>query len=140
MASPTLWPWVWASSESWWWTGRPGVLQAIRSQRVGHDWVTELIWMALHFLPNPIALVMPYFLFSTHLISFKQFMPGLGYTGGFNFSFVWRCLALRTKPLTVSLCSPQLDHYLLKNSEQYTCHLFLYFSKICSFKEHTMSS
>ena len=42
MASPTLWTWVWANSGSWWWTGRPGVLQSMRSQRVGHDWATEL--------------------------------------------------------------------------------------------------
>ena len=34
--------WVWVNSRSWWWTGRPGVLQFMGSQRVGHDWVTEL--------------------------------------------------------------------------------------------------
>ena len=44
MASPTRWTWVWASSGSWWWTGKPGVLQSMGSQRVGHDWVTELNW------------------------------------------------------------------------------------------------
>ena len=44
MASPTQWTWVWVGSGSWWWTGRPGVLQAMGSQRVGHDWVTELNW------------------------------------------------------------------------------------------------
>ena len=42
MASPTQWTWVWASSRSWWWTGKPGVLQSMRSQRVGHYWATEL--------------------------------------------------------------------------------------------------
>ena len=44
MASPTWWTWVWVSSESWWWTGRPGMLLSIGSQRVGHDWATELNW------------------------------------------------------------------------------------------------
>ena len=44
MASPTQWAWVWVNSGSWWWTGRPGVLQFMGSQRVGHDWVTELNW------------------------------------------------------------------------------------------------
>ena len=34
-------------SGEWWWTGRPGVLQFMRSQRVGHDWVTELNWTEL---------------------------------------------------------------------------------------------
>ena len=42
IASPTLWTWVWVDSGSWWWTGRPGVLQFMGSQRVGHDWATEL--------------------------------------------------------------------------------------------------
>ena len=37
------WTWVWASSKSWWWTGKPGVLQSMGSQRVGQDWATELI-------------------------------------------------------------------------------------------------
>ena len=41
-ASPTYWTWVWASSRSWWWTEKPGVLQPTGLQRVGHDWVTEL--------------------------------------------------------------------------------------------------
>ena len=44
MASPNQWTWVWVNSGSWWWTGRPGVLQSMRSQRVGHDWATELSW------------------------------------------------------------------------------------------------
>ena len=44
MASPTQWTLVWASSGSWWWTGKPGMLQSMGSQRVRHDWVTELNW------------------------------------------------------------------------------------------------
>ena len=42
MASLTRRTWVWASSESWWWTGKAGALQSMGSQRVGHDWATEL--------------------------------------------------------------------------------------------------
>ena len=42
MASPTRWTWVWVGSGSWWWTGRPSVLRFMGSQRVGHDWATEL--------------------------------------------------------------------------------------------------
>ena len=42
MASPTRWTWVWVNSQSWWWTGRPGMLRFTELQRVGHDWVTEL--------------------------------------------------------------------------------------------------
>ena len=44
MASPTRWTWVWASSRSWWWTGNPGMLQSMGSQRVEHNWSTELNW------------------------------------------------------------------------------------------------
>ena len=39
--------WVWANSRSWWWTGKPGVLQSVGLQRVGHNWVTELNWWLL---------------------------------------------------------------------------------------------
>ena len=42
MASPTQWTWVWVGSRSWWWTGQSGVLQFMGSQRVGHNWATEL--------------------------------------------------------------------------------------------------
>jgi len=44
MASPTRWIWVWASSGSWWRTGKSGMLQSMGSQRIGHNWVTELNW------------------------------------------------------------------------------------------------
>ena len=40
----TQWTWVWVSSRNWWWTGKPGVLQSVGLQRVGHDWVTVLNW------------------------------------------------------------------------------------------------
>ena len=45
MASLTQWTWVWVNSGSWWYTGRPGVLQFMGSQRVGQDWATELSWI-----------------------------------------------------------------------------------------------
>ena len=38
----------WVNSGSWWWTGKPGVLQSMGSQRVGHDWVTELYWTVVN--------------------------------------------------------------------------------------------
>ena len=47
IASPTQWIWVWVNSGSWWWTGRPGLLQSMGLQRVGHDWATELNWKLL---------------------------------------------------------------------------------------------
>ena len=45
MASPTRWTWGWVNSGSWWWTGRPGMLWFMGSQRVRHDWATELNWI-----------------------------------------------------------------------------------------------
>ena len=58
MASLTHWIWVWVKSGSWWWTGRPGVVKFMGSQRVGHDWATEVNWtrknascMSLYTLP-----------------------------------------------------------------------------------------
>ena len=47
MASWTRRTWVWVNSGSWWWTGRPGMLRFMGSQRVGHNWVTELNWTGL---------------------------------------------------------------------------------------------
>ena len=58
MASPTQWTWVWISFQSWWWTGKPGVLKSMGCQRVGHDWATELKWYMFHWrgerLPTPV--------------------------------------------------------------------------------------
>ena len=56
MASPTRWTWIWVNSGSWWWTGRPGVLWFMGSQRVGHDWATELNWTELIV---PLSYIMP---------------------------------------------------------------------------------
>ena len=49
IASPTQWTQVSASSRSWWWTGKPGMLQSMGSQRVVHDWATELNWTDLKY-------------------------------------------------------------------------------------------
>ena len=45
MASLIWWTWVWVSSGSWWWTGKPSMLQSMQSQTAGHDWATELNWI-----------------------------------------------------------------------------------------------
>ena len=71
MASLTRWTWVWMNSGSWWWTGRPGVMRFMGSQRVRHDWATDLIWsdawniplITLIFLKR--SLVFPILLFSS---------------------------------------------------------------------------
>ena len=57
MASPTQWTWVWVNSGSWWWAGRPGMLQSTGLQRVGQNWETELNWQAwkLGLEPTPLT-------------------------------------------------------------------------------------
>ena len=52
MASRTRWTWVWVNSGSWRWTGRPGVLRFMGSQRVGHDWATELNWTSVKYFQS----------------------------------------------------------------------------------------
>ena len=52
MASPTRWTWVWVNFGNWWWTGRPGMLRFMGSQRVRHDWATELNWTDLKTCPT----------------------------------------------------------------------------------------
>ena len=49
MASLTQRTWVWVSSRSWWWTGKPDILQSMGAQRAGHDWMTELNWIELNW-------------------------------------------------------------------------------------------
>ena len=63
MSSLTWWTWVWANSWSWWWTGSPGMLQSMGSQRVGHDWATELNWTELN---------------QCRKLKDSNFIPGLG--------------------------------------------------------------
>ena len=56
MASPTQWTWVWVNSGSWWWTGRPGMLWFMGSQRIRHDWATGL---NTH-VPIPFQILLPF--------------------------------------------------------------------------------
>ena len=56
MASPTQWTWVWVNSGSWWWTGRPDMLWSMWSQRVGHDWVTDMNWTEVSSCGQPHAM------------------------------------------------------------------------------------
>ena len=65
MASPTRCTWVWVNSGSWWWTGRPGVLRFVGSQRVRYDWGTELKWTELIMCSSVYPLIpYSYFLFT----------------------------------------------------------------------------
>ena len=72
MASLTRWTWVWVNSRRWWWTGRPGVLRFIWSQRVGHDWATELNWTDIYFINN--SLLMTLISFSFQVMSTLKYL------------------------------------------------------------------
>ena len=52
MASLTRCTWVWVNSRSWWWTGRPGMLRFMGSQRVRHNWATELTELMTYLFNN----------------------------------------------------------------------------------------
>jgi len=81
MASPTQWTWVWINSRNWWWTRRPGVLQSMESQRVRHNWATELNWTEdLNHLMSQNELVVHVFSFPSQSILLGTFKDS-GYIG-----------------------------------------------------------
>ena len=81
MTSPTRWTWVWVSSGSWWWTGKPGMLQSMGLQRIGHDWVTEPNWTEL----QSTRLLCPWKFPGKHaIVGFQFFIQGIFLTQGLN--------------------------------------------------------
>ena len=84
MASSTRWAWVWVNSGSCWWTGRPGVLWFMRSQRVGHDWATELNWTELCAVT-----LLNSFTASNHLLIYDSFIQNfLNFPKSIHFFFL----------------------------------------------------
>ena len=73
MASQTQWIWVWVNSGSWWWTRSPGMLQSMGSQRVGHDWATELSRIYQNFAETlELSYYCIWFLISGTILDFKR--------------------------------------------------------------------
>ena len=66
MASPIWWTWVWINSGSWWWTRKPGMLQSMGSQRVGHDLVTELNWYHYFIIATLSIILLSIFIYRTY--------------------------------------------------------------------------
>ena len=81
MASLTWRTWVWVSSRSWWWTGRPDVLQSMGLQRVRHDWATELSRILSVFC----------FFFSPKQQTAPTTRPGLLVCSMYNACYTWVC-------------------------------------------------
>ena len=91
MASPTWWTWVWVNSGSWWWTGRPGVLQFMVSQTVRYCWVTELNWTLTHKLNLKVFNWLSWFwiiwIYQPHLTESKTWT--LYFTNQFSSFQIW---------------------------------------------------
>ena len=111
MASPTQWTWVWASSRSWWWAGRPGVLQSMGSQRVRHDWETELNWSCV-------------FTFSFLRVHHREWLQGV--------EVVWWLLDGRYSfPQTHQLTLEECNHWWLWHPCLFIWHKIFHFSYGC---------
>ena len=66
MASLTWWTWVWIISGTWWWTRKPGMLQSVGSQRVRHDWMTELNRYHYFIMATLSILLLSVFIYRTY--------------------------------------------------------------------------
>ena len=95
LASMTQWTWVWVNSGSWWCTGRPGVLQSMGSQRVGHDWLTELNW-------------------TESLQALQEYRVTFGYSFPMQRQFYW---------LPISLCQHNSPTCTIQGTIQQFCQL-----------------
>ena len=103
MASPTQWTRVWVNTGSWWWTGRPGVLQSVGSQRVAHDWATELNWTEWNEnsepLKHPKRTLQEWFMSkATHGLSFPSNPQICPLTSPWKFSGVLESVSLIFSP------------------------------------------
>ena len=74
MASATQRTRIWVNSKSWWWTGRPDVLRFMGSQRVRHNWLTELNWTELYVIWFRHICTLLYLTFSFQIISWDSFL------------------------------------------------------------------
>ena len=91
MASLTGWTWVSVNSGSWWWTGRPGVLQFIGSQRVRHNWATELNWT--EWYSSPKTKITKIIQIIQHVKENLHSLPGSGFRKTYNlngFQINWK--------------------------------------------------
>ena len=106
MASLPQWTWVWVNSGSWWWTGRPGMLQFMGLQRVRHNWTAELNWTAT--LVRPRRQTRNFFFFEC-----KLFFPF--HTNSIKLVGQWRhLLPVPEVSLVITLCLPYAYMSLLQ--------------------------
>ena len=97
IASLTQWTWVWVNSASWRWTGKPGMLQSMGSQRVTHYWATELTWtevMRRDFPGGSVVKNLPTRARDSDLISRIRRSPGEGTGNLLKYSFLGNPVAV----------------------------------------------
>ena len=101
VASVIRWTWVRVGSGSWWWTGKPvpDVLQSMGSQRVGHNWATEL-------KDNILLLYIIYIIYILFLRSLTELLESSVFEPGY-FSYFWRWLEFSI-PLSILVDDPTL--------------------------------
>ena len=111
MASLTRWTWVWVNSGRWWWTGRPGMLRFMGSQRVGHDWATELNWTEWY----PCSLGNPFFYSHKNRNSFLSLGPCEAFANhtpinikSFSESHVWEGMGIHCHAKHKRVCVRRL--------------------------------
>ena len=128
IASPPRGTWVWVSSGSWWWIGKPGVLQSMGSQRVGYDWMTGLNWTDTTvckgehwFMPvvnQFISIQYFFFLISPSLSNISEFGREMIWSAWLNVCVcVWVCNCISVLPLAgkaglclIPICVPSTKH------------------------------
>ena len=120
MVSLTQWTWVWVNSGSWWWTGRPSVLQSMGSQRVGHDWAELKHFLKIYFLEKYlflcIYLAVPGLSCSTWDV--RSFSCGIWPLIGFSMRDLVPSLGFEPRLLTLGVLAtepPGKHQHILKN-------------------------
>ena len=124
-----IWTWVWVNSGRWWWTGRPGVLRFMGSERVGHDWATELNWTELNS-PIPVhfsSLISKMSVF-THAISWLTTSNLLWFLG-LTFQVPMQYCSLQHQTLLPSLVTSTTGYcFCFGSIPSFFLELFLHWS------------
>ena len=130
MASPKWWTWVWVGSRSWWWTGKPGVLQS-DLQGDEHDWATELNWSHAIWIKLWNELKFKMFYQSMSYLSLQYFLPSTNTAFLVLFLFFSLFLAIigTSKYFKITICLESKRNSFIINYQRYRVFkysLFIY--------------